>query len=127
MLAERSATDRYVAAFMAGQVGDSFTARVSGVSRAGLFVELDETGASGLIPISRLGHERFYADDDKLTLSGDTTGLTFRIGEEVQVQLEEAAPFKGQLLFSLLDGGHIARRVRGARRGKRNFRPRKRR
>ena len=31
--------------------------------------------------------------------------MIFRIGESVEVELEEATPLKGGLLFSLLDGG----------------------
>lgn len=105
MLAERKASDRYLAAYMSKQIGDSFTGRISGVSRAGLFVKLDDSGADGLIPISRLGDERFYADEDNLMLSGGTTGLTFRIGQEIEVKLEEATPIQGGLLFSLEEGG----------------------
>ena len=38
-------------------------------------------------------------------MTGGTTGMIFRIGESVEVELEEATPLKGGLLFSLLDGG----------------------
>ena len=105
MLAERKASDRYLSAYMSKQIGDSFSGRISGVSGAGLFVKLDDSGADGLIPISRLGDERFYADEDNLTLSGGSSGLTFRIGQQVAVRLEEATPIQGGLLFSLEDGG----------------------
>ena len=105
MLAERKASDRYLSAYMSKQIGDHFTGRISSVSRAGLFVKLDDSGADGLIPISRLGDERFYADEDNLTLSGGSSGLTFRIGQEVAVKLEEATPIQGGLLFSLEEGG----------------------
>ena len=105
MLAERSAGERYLAAHMSTHIGESFSARISGVSRAGLFVTLDDSGAGGLIPISRLGDERFYADENNMYMTGGTTGLTFRIGEAVEVELEEATPLKGGLLFSLLQGG----------------------
>ena len=107
MLAERKASDRYLSAYMSKQIGDSFTGRISGISRAGLFVKLDHSGADGLIPISRLGDERFYTDDDNLMLTGGTTGLTFRIGQEIEVKLEEATPIQGGLLFSLEQGGSI--------------------
>ena len=49
--AERGAMDRYVAAYMAAHVGATFPGRVTGVTRFGLFVALDGTGADGLIPI----------------------------------------------------------------------------
>jgi len=43
--ADRSASDRYIAAFLAERVGASFSGRIHGVPRAGLFVNLAETGA----------------------------------------------------------------------------------
>ena len=103
MLAERTAADRYLSAFMSDQIGECFKGQISGVSRAGLFVKLDDTGADGLVPISRLGAERFFVDDDKLSLVGGTTGTVFRIGQPVEIRLMEATPLQGGLLFSLED------------------------
>ena len=57
--AERGAMDRYTAAFLAERVGATFGARVNGVTRAGLFVTLDDTGADGLVPISMIGGDFF--------------------------------------------------------------------
>ena len=103
MIAERMAADRYLSAFMSDQIGECFNGQISGVSRAGLFVKLDDTGADGLVPISRLGAERFFVDDDKLSLVGGTTGTVFRIGQPVEIRLMEATPLQGGLLFSLED------------------------
>ena len=103
MIAERTAADRYLSAFMSDQIGECFRGQISGVSRAGLFVKLDDTGADGLVPISRLGAERFFVDDDKLSLVGGTTGTVFRIGQPVEIRLMEATPLQGGLLFSLED------------------------
>src|SRR6202000_3325955 len=63
MAAERDATDRYVAAFLSERVGAEFEGRITGVTRFGLFVRLTETGADGLVPISKLGGEYFIHDD----------------------------------------------------------------
>ncbi len=57
MAAERDTTDRYLAAYLADRVGSTFTGRISGVQRFGLFVKLDETGADGLIPIRAVWRE----------------------------------------------------------------------
>src|SRR5204862_2629985 len=54
--AERSAMDRYVAAYMASHVGASFSGRVTSVTRFGLFVSLHGTRADGLLPTRRLRH-----------------------------------------------------------------------
>ncbi len=116
MLAERTAADRYLSAYMAKRQGERFTGRISGLSRAGLFVKLDDSGANGLVPMAQLGAERFFVDDDKMSLTGGTTGLTFRLGDEVEICLEEAMPIQGGLLFSLVDGGTIDRSGGGKRR-----------
>ena len=52
--AERDAIDRYLAAFMADRVGGRFAARISGVTRFGLFVTVTENGASGIVPFATL-------------------------------------------------------------------------
>ena len=55
MAAERDTIDRLVAHWLADRIGATFDGRISGVTRAGLFVKLDETGADGFVPISTLG------------------------------------------------------------------------
>ena len=50
MLAERETSDRLIAHFLADRVGASFDGRISGVTRAGLFVKLRDTGADGFVP-----------------------------------------------------------------------------
>ena len=57
MKAERETADRLIAHHLADRVGASFQGRISGVTRAGLFVKLDDTGADGLVPIRTLGTE----------------------------------------------------------------------
>lgn len=57
--AERDTVDRLIAYWLADRIGAEFTGRISGVTRAGLFVKLDETGADGFVPMSTLGEERF--------------------------------------------------------------------
>jgi ribonuclease R len=119
MAAERDTTDRYLAAYLTERVGNEFTGRVSGVTRFGAFVKLDETGADGLIPIRDLGREYFHFDRDAQTLMGADTGLTIGIGQRVTVRLAEAVPVTGGLRLELLslDGKPLTRgpaRGRGA-------------
>ncbi|WP_417513613.1 ribonuclease R [Minwuia sp.] len=103
MLAERDAMDRFTAVFMQDQVGAQFSARISGVTRAGLFVTLTETGASGLIPMRNLGSDFYDLDEDRKILQGRSTGNTYRMGQPVSVRLKEAAPVTGGLLFEMLN------------------------
>lgn len=102
MAAERDATDRYVAAFLADRVGAEFEGKITGVTRFGLFVRLAETGADGLVPVSSLGNEYFQHDDRAHALVGERTGLRWTLGADVMVRLIEATPITGGLLFEML-------------------------
>ncbi|MBI1179529.1 MAG: VacB/RNase II family 3'-5' exoribonuclease, partial [Alphaproteobacteria bacterium] len=125
MTAERDANDRYMAAYMSDKVGSHFAGRISGVSRFGLFIALDETGADGLAPISTLGREFFRHDEKSHALVGDESGTIFRLGDPVTVRLAEATPITGGLRFEVLYDGANRRPRSGA--GRRGGPPRRRR
>ena len=101
MAAERDATARYIASFLADRVGSTFEGRVTGVTRFGLFVKLDESQADGLVPVSTLGDQRWVHDESAHALVGERTGERYLLGQKVSVRLEEATPVSGGLLFSI--------------------------
>lgn len=102
MAAERDANDRYVAAFLSDREGAMFTGRITGVTKFGLFVRLDETGADGLVPVRDLGDEYFIHDDRAHALVGQRTGKRWTLGRMVDVRLLEATPITGGLLFEMI-------------------------
>jgi ribonuclease R len=103
--AERSAVDRYLVAYMADQVGRILPGRVNGVTRFGLFVTLDDSGADGLIPISTLPADYYHHDEAAHRLVGQRSGRVYRLGDTVDVRLAEADPVAGGMTFQLIDGG----------------------
>ncbi len=126
MAAERETSDRLLARYMADHIGARFTGRVSGVTRSGLFVRLDETGADGYVPAASLGLEFFRHIEEKQALIGERTGETFALGQPVEVRLLEAAPMAGALRFEILSEGPRSRPV-SRRNGKRRPPPLRRR
>jgi len=117
--AEREAVDRYLAAYMADKVGNRFAARVSGVTRFGLFVTVEESGASGLIPMKALPDDYWDYDQVSQTLTGRRTRRVFALAEPVEVRLTEATPVTGGLIFRLLDETAApVSRTGGMRRGR---------
>ena len=111
MTAERETADRLIAQFLVDRIGAIFSGHISGVTRAGLFVKLDETGADGLVPLRTIGAEYFRYHEDRHALVGADTGLTYRLGDAVTVRLVEAAPVAGALRFELVsEGRHEPRR-----------------
>jgi ribonuclease R len=113
MKAERETADRLIAHFLADRIGATFQGRISGVTRAGLFVKLTDTGADGLIPIRTLGTEYFNYDETRHALVGSRSGAMHRLGDVVDVRLVEAAPVAGALRFELLSEGKLRQRGRG--------------
>jgi ribonuclease R len=133
MAAERDTIDRLVAHWLADRIGATFPGRISGVTRAGLFVKLDETGADGFVPISKLGSDYFAYDERRHAVIGQRSGEMHRLGDPVEVRLVEVAPLAGALRFELLSEGRVLprserpreeRRSRGRGDGKRAARGR---
>ena len=71
MKAERETFDRLLAHFLADRIGATFEGHISGVTRAGLFVKLDDTGADGFIPARTIGKEYFRYHEHRHALVGN--------------------------------------------------------
>ncbi|HEY8289541.1 MAG TPA: RNB domain-containing ribonuclease, partial [Acetobacteraceae bacterium] len=101
-LAERDAIDRYLAAYMAEKVGAHFAARISGVTRFGLFVTVAASGANGIVPVASLPDDFWQFDEKEHALIGRRSRQAFRLAQEVEVRLAEASPVTGGLVFQIL-------------------------
>lgn len=99
--AEREAVDRYVTAFLSDRVGATFQGKVSGVTRFGLFVNLLETGADGLVPITTLPDDYYDHDETHHRLVGRRTERAFQLGQILSVALHEANQLTGSMVFHL--------------------------
>ena len=118
--AEREARDRYVTAFLSDRVGARFPGRITGVTRFGLFVTLNQIGADGLIPISTLPNDYYHHDETEHRLIGRDSGLTYTLGESVLIALREANIDTGGLVFEIIEGGaQLSRDKRPARKSTR--------
>ena len=118
MAAERETTDRLIAFWLADRIGATFEGRISGVTRAGLFVKLTDSGADGFVPAATLGADYFRYEEGLQALIGSRTGETHRLGDLVEVKLVEAAPFAGALRFELLSEGRRGRARPSGKAGK---------
>jgi len=100
--AERDAMDRYSAYFMRDKVGASFMARISGVTRFGIFITVDDIGADGLVPIKTLPNDYYIHDEERHLLRGRNNGMVLRLGDRVEVTLKEVTPVTGGMLFEVM-------------------------
>ncbi|MBM1171600.1 ribonuclease R [Microvirga arabica] len=113
MAAERETIDRLIAHFLADRIGATFHGQISGVSKAGLFIKLNETGADGFVPAATIGNDYYRYDEVTHSMRGEDTGETYRLGDKVEVKLVEAAPVAGALRFELLTTGRVTGKTGG--------------
>jgi ribonuclease R len=106
MEAERETIDRYVAAYLADQVGQLVECRITGVQPFGFFASVEDLGGDGLVLARDLGQEYFRYDEAARTLVGEETGETYRVGQRLTLRLAEANPASGSLRYELPEGSY---------------------
>lgn len=101
-LAERDAMDRYSALYLIDHIGETLKGKVSGVTRFGIFVTLDETKVDGLVPMNSLQDDRYDHDEAHHCLVGRRWGKVYRLGAACSVRLLSADPLVGSAVFELI-------------------------
>lgn len=106
MEAERETIDRYVAAYLADQVGQLVDCRITGVQPFGFFASVEDLGGDGLVLAKDLGQEYFRYDEAARALVGEESGETYRVGQRLTLRLAEANPVSGSLRYELPEGSY---------------------
>jgi len=106
MEAERETVDRYVAAYLADQVGQLVECRITGVQPFGFFATVEDLGGDGLVLARDLGQEYFRYDEAARQLIGEHSGEAYRVGQRLTLRLAEANPVSGSLRFELPEGSY---------------------
>ncbi len=100
--AERDVDERFKCAWMSKHVGSEFEGTVTGVTSFGLFVELEESKVSGLVHISQLSNDYYHFDPVRHLLKGERTGVQFRLGDHVRIQVLRASLEDRKIDFRLV-------------------------
>ncbi len=100
--AERDVDERFKCAWMSKHVGSEFEGTVTGVTSFGLFVELDESKVSGLVHISQLSNDYYHFDPVRHLLKGERSGMQFRLGDHVRIQVLRASLEDRKIDFRLV-------------------------
>ena len=74
--------------YMSQHVGKEYKGIISGVAKWGLFVQIEENGAEGLVHISKLGEDYFKFAEKEYKIYGEKTGKSFRLGDEIMVKVD---------------------------------------
>jgi ribonuclease R len=89
--------------FLKSKIGEDFHGVISGITHFGIFVELCENLAEGLIHIRELEDDYYLFDDKNYLLKGRSSGRKLRLGDKVNVKLIRIDEEKREIDFVLLD------------------------
>jgi ribonuclease R len=103
------------AEFMQAYVGDEFDGRISGVKEFGIFVELTDFFVDGLVHVTMLGNDYFHYDPKHFLMTGERTGIKFRLGGKVRVKVLRSDIDTGKIDFGLIS---VDGKVMGSESGK---------
>ncbi|MCL6098362.1 MAG: ribonuclease R [Bacteroidetes bacterium] len=100
--AERLSVKMKQIEFLKGKVGEEFHGVVSGITHFGIFIELNQTLAEGLIRLRDMEDDYYIFDEKNYAINGRRTGRRIRLGDKVNVKLIRVDEEKRELDFILL-------------------------
>ncbi len=101
MDAEREIMKRVMVLFMQDKVGGTFDGVISHITDYGFYVELREVMAEGMVRLSSMDDDYYTYWAHREMLVGERTGQSFKLGQTVEVVLDNASLDRLELDFSL--------------------------
>ena len=74
-------------AFLKGRVGEQFSVSVAGIAPYGLFVRVPELRIDGLVHVTSLPRDYYRVSPGAASLTGEHSGVSFRLADSLQVRL----------------------------------------
>jgi ribonuclease R len=101
---------------MRDRVGETFPGVISAVTGFGIFVELIDIYVEGLVHVTALPGDYYHFDPIHHRLSGERSGRSFRLGDEVEVVVARVDLDERKIDFELSDNvltAPVGRKNRG--------------
>lgn len=100
--AERDSIKYMQVKYLEEQVGEEFYGVISGVTEWGIYVELPDSRAEGLVKLRNIRDDHYVFDQKNYAIVGQRTKKIYQLGDQVRVKLVNADLLKKQLDFELL-------------------------
>ncbi|MEK7639396.1 MAG: ribonuclease R, partial [Patescibacteria group bacterium] len=101
--AERDSIKFKQVEFLMNRVGETFAGVITGVADWGIYVQVKESLAEGMVRLASIKSDYFEHEAKKYRVKGQKTGKVYRLGDEVTVKLVRADKDERQLDFELVD------------------------
>ncbi len=100
--AERAVDDMKMAEYMSTRVGSEFEGVVSGVTRFGIFVELENT-IEGMIPLARMDDDYYVYNEKLYCVVGERTAKKITLGDNAKIRVVSVDTAAGKIEFEFAE------------------------
>ena len=104
--AERETVKLKKAEYMKEHLGEIYEGVISGVTNYGIYVELDNT-VEGMVHVNSMRNDYYYFDEIHYELVGQDSGVKYKLGERVLVQVKRVDMASKTIDFRLIDRGDL--------------------
>jgi len=99
--AERESIKYKQAEFLLSKIGEEFNGLISGVSKWGIFVELEGNKCEGMVSLKDMVDDFYYLDDDNYCVVGQRNGNEYKLGHPIKVRVKNVNLLKKQMDFEI--------------------------
>ncbi len=100
--AERASIKYKLAELLKNHEGEIHDAKITGITEWGIYANLIDFHAEGMIRISEIKFDQFYFVDDKRIVIGKRTKRKYQLGDIITVRIKRAIPSKRIIDLTLL-------------------------
>ena len=101
--AERTSVKYKQAEYLSDKLGQVFPALISGVSKWGIYAEIEGNKCEGMIPIGSLKDDYYMLDEDNYQVIGRRHGRCYKLGYPVHIRVRRVDLLKKQIDFDLVE------------------------
>ena len=106
--AERASVKYKQAEYLSDKIGRVFPALISGVSKWGIYAEIEGNKCEGMIPIGSLQGDYYMLDEDNYQVIGRRYGKCYKLGYPVMIRIKRVDMLKKQIDFELVEDNEEA-------------------
>lgn len=89
--------------FLKNKVGEEFHGIISGVTNFGIFIELCDTLAEGLIKLRDIEDDYYYLDEKNYSVIGQRTKKIYRLGDKLTVKITRVDEERRELDLTIVE------------------------
>ena len=101
--AERASIKYMQTVFMSDKVGQEFDGLISGVSKWGIYVALDDSKVEGMVRMVDMKDDFYYLDEENYRVLGQRNGKEYKLGDKVSILVKSINIQKKQIDFTIIE------------------------